>query len=178
MALDLGDCPCGVEITMDWTAVGAVGEVFGAVAVFATLLYLSLQVRAGNKQAELEGLRRAHDGFNEWMEQVVGSKQTASLLRRGRESAANLDPDEWLQFEYLHIHLLNTLEGWYRSIEQTSRDPEYRETQVANFEAAVQVFLSYPATREVWETYRVAFPLIEEIVDRSLLQVADGSAPE
>ena len=26
---------------MDWTAVGAVGEVFGATAVFATLLHLS-----------------------------------------------------------------------------------------------------------------------------------------
>ena len=36
---------------MDWTAVGAVGEVVGAVAVVATLLYLSLQVREGNKQA-------------------------------------------------------------------------------------------------------------------------------
>ena len=70
---------------MDWTAVGAVGEVFGAIAVFATLLYLSLQVRAGNKQAELNGLRHTIDGFNEWMDQVVGSKETASILRRGRE---------------------------------------------------------------------------------------------
>ena len=162
---------------MDWTAVGAVGEVVGAVAVVATLLYLSLQVREGNKQAELEGLRHTLDGFNEWMDQVVRSKQTASILRRGREGASNLDADEWLQFEYLHIRFLNTLEGWYRSIDQTSRDPEYRTVQVANLVAAVQFFFGHPGTREVWETYRVAFPLVADVIDEALEELVEGQLP-
>jgi hypothetical protein len=30
---------------MDWDAIGAVGEIIGATAVFITLIYLAMQVR-------------------------------------------------------------------------------------------------------------------------------------
>ena len=159
---------------MDWNAVGAIGEIVGAVAVVATLLYLSIQIREGNKQAELEGFRHTLDGFNQWMGHVIASKETASLLRRGRESLASLDEDERVQFEHLHIRFLNVLEGWYRSVDLTSRDDEYRSVQLENFEAAVHFFLSHPGTREVWNTYRVGFPIVAEIVDRTLNKSDDG----
>jgi hypothetical protein len=153
---------------MDWSAVGAVGEVVGAIAVFGTLLYLSVQVRETNKQAELEGFRHTLDGFNEWMDQVVSSKQTASVLRRGREDMAGLDEDERLQFEYLHLRFLNTLESWYRSVDLTSRDAEYRRVQIANFKAAVHFVLDNPGSREVWKAYRVAFPIVADVIDQTL----------
>ena len=157
---------------MDWAAIGAVGEVAGAIAVFATLLYLSIQVREGNKQAELEALRHTLDGFNQWCDQVVGSKATASILNRGRDDIASLDRDERIQFDHLHIRFLNTVEGWYRQVDQTSREGAYRDTQIANIEAAVHGWLSYPGTREVWGSYRVAFPLVADVVDRSLSESA------
>ena len=161
---------------MDWNAVGAIGEIVGAIAVFATLLYLSIQVREGNKQAELEGFRHTLDGFNEWMDQIISSKHTASLLRRGREGLASLDEDERVQFEHLHIRFLNTLEGWYRSVDLTSRDDEYRTVQLANFQAAVHYFLGHPGTREVWGTYRVGFPIVADIIDRALEEEGDGES--
>lgn len=145
----------------------------GAIAVFATLLYLSIQVREGNKHAELEALRHTLDGFNQWCDQVVASKQTASLLNRGREDIQSLDRDERIQFEHLHIRFLNTVEGWYRQVEETSRHGSYRATQMENIEAAIEGWLSYPGTREVWKTYRMAFPLVADLVDRSL-----GHAPK
>ena len=153
---------------MDWTAVGAIGEIAGAIAVFATLLYLSVQVREGNKQAELEALRHTIDGFNQWCDQIVASKQTASILNRGREDLASLDRDERIQFEHLHIRFLNTLEGWFRQVDQTSREGEYRTTQITNIEAAIQHWLGYPGAREVWATFRQAFPLVAELVDQTL----------
>lgn len=159
---------------MDWTALGAIGEIAGAIAVFATLLYLSLQVRESNKQAELEALRHTLDGYNQWCDRVVESKQTASVLNRGRENVNSLDSDERLQFEHLHVRFLNTLEGWYRQVDQTSRDATYRATQLNNIDAAIQGWLSYPGTREVWATYRTAFPLVADVVDRSL----ERSAPD
>jgi hypothetical protein len=162
---------------MDWTAVGAIGEVVGAIAVFATLLYLSIQVREGNKHAELEGFRHTVDGLNEWMDQVVASKQTASILRRGRRDIASLDEDERMQFEHLHLRFLNTLEGWYRHVDQTSRHDAYRATQIENIEAAVEFFLSHPGTREAWETYRVGFPLVAELIDQSLERPAKEQLP-
>ncbi len=153
---------------MDWTALGAIAELAGAIAVFATLLYLSVQVRESNKNAELEALRHTLDGFNQWCDLVVSSKQTASILMRGREDLGSLDRDERIQFDHLHVRFLNTVEGWFRQVDQTSRDSEYRTTQINNIEAAIQGWLSYPGTREVWRTYRVAFPLVAELVDQAL----------
>jgi hypothetical protein len=49
---------------MDWNAVGAVGEILGAVAVFLTLLYLATQVRQTNKMARFETSREIIGQFN------------------------------------------------------------------------------------------------------------------
>ncbi|XOV86937.1 MAG: hypothetical protein ACFHX7_18480 [Pseudomonadota bacterium] len=35
---------------MNWTALGAIGELFGGVAVLVTLIYLAIQVRNGGKE--------------------------------------------------------------------------------------------------------------------------------
>lgn len=156
---------------MNWTVVGAFSELAATIAVFITLVYLSIQVRVGNKQAELEALRHTLDGFNQWCDLIVGSKQVASLLNRGRENLDALDLDERTQFEHLQIRFLNTLEGWYRQVEQTSRDHDYQATQLANIETAVQEWLGYPGAQQVWQHYRLGFPLVAEFVDQALAKL-------
>ena len=96
------------------------------------------------------------------------------MLRRGREGSANVDADEWLQFQYLHLRFLNTVEGWYRSLDQTSRDAEYRAVQLENLEGAVQFMLDNPGAREVWAMYRSVFPLVADVVDHALGVSAEG----
>ena len=34
---------------MDWNAIGAIGEIIGALAVFLTLVYLAIQIRQNTK---------------------------------------------------------------------------------------------------------------------------------
>jgi len=160
---------------MNWDSVGVVADIAATVAVFITLVYLSIQVRTGNKQAELEGLRHTLDGFNQWCDLIVGSKQTAGVLNQGREDLGSLDREERTQFEHLHIRFLNTLEGWYRQVDQTSRNQDYRDTQFANIEIATQVWFSHPGGREVWETYKSAFPLVVEFVDQALEKSEDSN---
>ena len=50
---------------MNWEAVGATGEVIGAIAVFATLIYLAIQIRQSTKAtqsvAELEASKQLAD---------------------------------------------------------------------------------------------------------------------
>ena len=42
---------------MNWDAIGALAEVFGAAAVLVTLIYLSLQIRQSNSLAEAQSQR-------------------------------------------------------------------------------------------------------------------------
>lgn len=43
-------------MNIDWEAMGAVGEIVGALAVVISLLYLAVQIRTQNKQARLSAL--------------------------------------------------------------------------------------------------------------------------
>jgi hypothetical protein len=49
---------------MDWNAIGAVGEVLGAIAVLLTLVYLAAQIRQANKMAQFESTREVMAQFN------------------------------------------------------------------------------------------------------------------
>jgi hypothetical protein len=153
---------------VNWEAISAVTEVVGTLAILITLIYLSRQVRDGNRQAELEGMRHTLNGFNDYMNLVVQSKETANLLRRGRDNVDSLDEDEYIQFECLHLHLLNTMEGWCRSVEETARDETYQRTQEANMEEVVAAWFTNSGARKIWAQYRDAFPLLVNTVDAAL----------
>ena len=62
---------------MNWEAFGAIAEMVGAAAVVATLLYLSIQVRTANRQAELESFRHTWDGLNQFCDVLSSSKTDA-----------------------------------------------------------------------------------------------------
>ena len=42
---------------MNWEAIGAIGEVIGALAVVASLIYLASQIRQNNKLARNDSLQ-------------------------------------------------------------------------------------------------------------------------
>jgi len=50
---------------MNWDALGAIGETFGAAAVLITLLYLAAQVRQANVMATFETTREIMAQFND-----------------------------------------------------------------------------------------------------------------
>jgi len=49
---------------MNWDALGAVGDFAGAIAVFATLLYLAKQIKQTNQMARFETAREVIGQFN------------------------------------------------------------------------------------------------------------------
>lgn len=52
---------------MNWEAIGAIGEVLGAIFVFATLVYLSLQVRSNSRQLKSQNLHAATNQKQQWL---------------------------------------------------------------------------------------------------------------
>jgi hypothetical protein len=61
---------------MNWDAVGAVGEVFGAIAVFVTLAYLAVQVG----QAREESLRLTSQSRSDSLRQSMATMATDARL--------------------------------------------------------------------------------------------------
>ncbi len=128
---------------MNWEAAGTIGEIVGSIAVVISLIYVSLQIRHANKQSELDSLRHTWDGLNQICDRLSESKETASIVNRGRDALESLDDDERLIFEHIHLRVLNTLESWYLQVVQTSKPGPYQESQISK--ASLPDILIIPA---------------------------------
>ena len=74
---------------MNWDAIGAVGEILGAAAVVATLVYLAIQVRsAKSAAADINRLSRA-DGVRETIRQTLNDSELRDAWIRASGSAGN-----------------------------------------------------------------------------------------
>ena len=153
---------------IDWDVIGAVAETVGAVAVVIPLVYLTIEIRAANKQRELEALRHNWDGINQFCELLAESTERASIVLRGRESTESLSSEESLVFEFLHIRFLNTIEIWYMQLMETSPPGEYRNQQLENIESVIAFIFNYRGSMEVWEKVRHTFVPIQELFDTAI----------
>lgn len=75
---------------MNWEAIGSVGEVVGAIAVLATLVYLTIQVRQGNRlmQAQYREINRS--AVLEVFDPVIRDGDFADLIEKSREDVSSL----------------------------------------------------------------------------------------
>jgi hypothetical protein len=55
---------------MDWNAIGAIGEVCGAIAVVITLIYLSRQLRENTKSIKLQSVESTFKEWNECLKDI------------------------------------------------------------------------------------------------------------
>ena len=78
---------------MSWDAIGAVGEVLGAVAVIATLLYLARQIGQTNRIAKASGSRELQQKYADFYTLVATNSDIKGLVTRLR------DPDYIVQSE-------------------------------------------------------------------------------
>jgi len=58
---------------MNWQAIGAIGEIVGAVAVVATLLYLARDIRQNSRSLAISALRDTTANWNQWGQMVATS---------------------------------------------------------------------------------------------------------
>jgi len=50
---------------VNWEAIGAIGEVLGSVIIFATLIYLAVQVRISDKTTKIDMRQRMVENQNQ-----------------------------------------------------------------------------------------------------------------
>lgn len=86
---------------MNWDAMGAVGEVIGAIAVVATLIYLSVQTRQNTKAVEHATARGVAEDANAWRYRIVENAEVSELLRGGLREPDSLSPNDKYRFRML-----------------------------------------------------------------------------
>jgi len=90
---------------MNWEAIGATGEVVGAVAVLATLIYLAVQIRQNTIAMRSTTARETLRSFADTIAWLGNSPGNAAIFHRGLFQLDNLNPEEQTHFQLMLVNV-------------------------------------------------------------------------
>ena len=79
---------------LNWDAIGAIGELIGATAVFVSIVYLALQVRQISTDVRSSGSHNAAQSAIQILEGLSTNRETREVFQRALDSYRELDRDE------------------------------------------------------------------------------------
>ena len=156
---------------MNWDAIGAIGEVVGAAATVATLLYLAAQIRRANVLATAESGRYSQQAANPTLLAMVQDPDVARVFREGLRDRDGLSADDQIRFDML----MGTLFG---AVSQNIVDQELMghsgDIRAADQAHNVRAFLGTPGGASWWALYRNRFPTrVQAVFDDVLRTLVD-----
>jgi hypothetical protein len=110
---------------VNWEAVGAIGEIAGALAVVVSLVYLARQVGMSNRLARAEAFRAPNSDLNS-MNAAFGIDPIFRAAIRQVLSGARrdeLEPGERIFIDYYLISITNIYEQLAREVREGVLDP-------------------------------------------------------
>ena len=150
---------------MDWAAIGAGGEVLGAVAVVATLLYVARQLDEQARALTTSVRDSAFQQLQEWNYQVMADPDLSHLFQQGAASDdwSGFSPEERSRLIHVLYSFFKTFENVFLHTAEGSAPPEV-------WERNCQVFFAYasqPGCRRYWNDRRGA-------LDERFVRVLEG----
>ena len=145
---------------MNWEAIAAIGEIVGAIAVVATLIYLAIQIRTARISAASAATYSAMEGYSRWRANILQNSDIANAVAKANQYET-LNEREQFQLRTLADELFilvavgaTETEKW-GSINRQSVDLEYLKV----------VFEENPGLVQYWGRYRrIAATVSEEYV--------------
>jgi hypothetical protein len=104
---------------MNWDAIGAIGEILGAVAVFASLTYLAIQIKVTSRQFQAQLEENIQSKVFEAYEPFYQGRN-GEIMFTGLNDPENLSAIDYFTFDLLlrrHSGVISTLEEKVRNKE-------------------------------------------------------------
>ena len=98
---------------MNWDAIGAIGEILGAAAVFASLIYLAVQTKQNTRALKSAAFHQIRSSFSEVSLAVVQDPSLVSLLQRIRSDDPEIPIEDATRFTYFLTTFLRRGESAY-----------------------------------------------------------------
>ena len=85
---------------MNWEALGAIGELIGAVAVLMTLIYLALQIRETNRATRVQMESVGGQWWSQHNREMIHDPEMIELIEAGLRDAKGLDDADRRRFTW------------------------------------------------------------------------------
>ena len=92
---------------MNWEAIGAIGEIIGALAVVVSIVFLIFELRRGRIAAETESFSSLADGLNNVNLRISENAELAEIWTRGLRDPDSLDETEYTRLLFVIQSFLN-----------------------------------------------------------------------
>ncbi len=112
-------------MTLNWEAIGAIGEVVGGAAVFISLLYLAVQIRSSRRSDQIVAAAEAASAVDEWIGQIVRDEDLYKLYRQGLSDYESLSREEKGRFSMLILQFLRSVEAIWFQLQLGAIEPGY-----------------------------------------------------
>jgi hypothetical protein len=145
---------------VNWEAIGAVGEILGAIGVIATLGYLAAQIRQNTRSSKEAASRASFDTVNRINLLLVENPEVAELA----SDPGDLDGAEALRFTYLMMSTFLMYQDMYFHARRSEIEPHLWHTTEAGFEPVLRA----PGMWSWWESnqWRFAPEFVEYVKAR------------
>ncbi len=154
---------------MNWEAIGAIGELLGAIAVVISLIYVALQVRSGTQALKTSTRGAAFRSLQEWNYAVLSEPDLAWIFQRGMAEPQVLDEHQQARFVHLMFSYLKLFENIYLHLLDGSVGAEAWEHN----KEVLAAFANLPGTQRYWSGRRPIFdPRFADVFDS--LEAPDG----
>ena len=136
---------------MDWEAIGAIGEVLGAVGVILTLGYLAIQIRQNTRALRAASIDSTTQIANGIRSDLFSNPEITAIYANG---LGDVDALNKLERERFRLLMTNALWALWNAYNQAKLgDSQSWEAQ----KPMMRRFLSQPGGQWYWQTYREEF---------------------
>ena len=132
---------------MSLTELANLGEFIGGIAVIATLIYLTIQLRQSTRSLKSATLANNTNLWASMLVDVASGDKTNAYLH-GSTAADHLTPDEFLQFFLICRAMFVSFECQHHQFQQNMLDKDIYDGYERSFQAQV---LSMPGFRRYWQ---------------------------
>ncbi len=133
---------------MNWEAVGAVGEILGALGVIVSLVYLASQIRMQNRASRASAATEWTNQWNHFLGSFAEHPNLSELFVKGVRDFATLNPTEVVQFSSHLGRIFRVGENIYHQYKQGLFDP----TTWRGVERTLVDLARFPGVKEWWPT--------------------------
>ena len=155
---------------MSWEALGALGELIGALVVVLTLVYLSKQIRDNSIQLKANSINSVAALFNDAWQPIYNDESTRSIWVNGLRQSRELSEVEQATFDLFMHRLVNPFEVVVSHYEKGILDAESYQGYIARLHS---MCISSPGGRDWYDRNRL---LLADSLRLSIDQALEGGA--
>ena len=134
---------------MNWEAIGAVGEIVGAIAVFATLAYLAIQIRQNTGAVRAAALDSSIQAASAVRSHIYNNEELAELFVLGGKKPEELNEAESIRYRNLVTNIFWALWNLYSQSKYADLNHSAWESQ----KHVVVRILGSPGGEWYWKNY-------------------------